>query len=139
MYLRLTSNAAASPKDCNPHGLCRFSRLALLLLGHRASWLCSLVAPRQPAKASTARTTPIYEMGSCSAPCQNLPAPSTFIAPRVPRHLRTTHLWKIKTSDRPKTPNTNADGSGTGVIWMSFTNSSGVVPVTHGRVISIVI
>ena len=64
MDLRLTSNAAASPKGCNPNGLCRFGRLALLLLGNRALRLCSLVAPRQPAKASTARTTPTYEMGS---------------------------------------------------------------------------
>ena len=41
MDLRLTSNAAVSPKDCNPFGLCRFGRLALLLLGHRALRLCS--------------------------------------------------------------------------------------------------
>ena len=64
MDLRLTSNAAVAPKDCNPNGLFRFGRMALLLLGHGALRLCSLVAPRQAAKADTARTTPIYEMGS---------------------------------------------------------------------------
>ena len=52
MDLRLTSNAAVAPKDCNPYGLCRFGCLALLLLGHRALRLCSLVAPRHTAKAA---------------------------------------------------------------------------------------
>jgi hypothetical protein len=38
----------SSGKDRQPGGLFSGGRLAALLLGHRAFWLCSLVAPCQP-------------------------------------------------------------------------------------------
>ena len=64
MDLRLTSNAAAGPKNGNPRGWRLLGRLASWLLSHRARGLCSFVAPRHPPQQPPAHPMPIYGMGS---------------------------------------------------------------------------
>ena len=64
MDLRLTSNAAAGPKNGNPRGWSLLGRLASWLLSHRARGLGSFVAPRHPPQQPPAHPMPIYEMGS---------------------------------------------------------------------------
>ena len=64
MDLRPTSNAAAAAKIKQPCGLCSGGPLAALLLGHRALWLCFLVAPCQSAARAKAQPFRVQEMGS---------------------------------------------------------------------------
>src|SRR5579871_2348605 len=52
---------SSSAKDRQPGGLFSGGRLAALLLGHRALWLCSLVAPSQtPARKQRAHSLFCY-------------------------------------------------------------------------------